>query len=100
MKLLGQYWGCFQDKPRIYHHTISSTLLYGLREALAQVVEEGIAECVARHQHVAALLYHGLDQLGFDFFVADATERLPTVTTIRVREGMDWKRLTQFCLNM
>ena len=36
----------------------------------------------------------GIKSLGLDFFVPDAAHRLPTVTTIKVPEGVDWKAVT------
>lgn len=98
MNWLGQYWGCFEDKPRVYHHTISATLLYGFREGLAQIVEEGLMNCINRHKEAAKCLHDGLTEIGLEFFVEDPCARLPTVTTLKVSEGMDWKAVTQTCL--
>src|SRR6185503_15629914 len=45
LSLLEDYW-----LKRKYHHTMSSTLVYALYEALAIVEEEGLDERWARHE--------------------------------------------------
>ncbi|XP_055587586.1 alanine--glyoxylate aminotransferase [Uranotaenia lowii] len=96
MGLVGDYWGCF-GRPRIYHHTISATLLYGLREAVAMACEEGLPSMIARHQECARRLYRGLEAAGFELF-ADPKDRIPTVTTIKVPSGIDWLKVAQHAM--
>lgn len=97
MKLLGTYWACF-GTPRIYHHTIPVSLLYGLREGLSIVVEEGINKCIARHQACARRFHDGLEKLGLSLFVEKKEARLPTVTTIKVPKGVDWRLVQEFAM--
>ncbi|EAT32945.1 AAEL014817-PA [Aedes aegypti] len=96
MSLVGDYWGCF-GRPRIYHHTISSTLLYGLREAIAMACEEGLPALIARHEDCAKRLYRGLQDAGFELY-ADPKDRLSTVTTIKVPQGVDWLKAAQYAM--
>ncbi|XP_058057202.1 alanine--glyoxylate aminotransferase [Anopheles bellator] len=98
LSLIGDYWGCF-GRPRIYHHTVSSTLLYGLREAIALACEESLPSLISRHQDCARRLYHGLVELGFELY-ADERDRLATVTTIRVPQGVDWLQVAQYAMKM
>ncbi|XP_017771663.1 PREDICTED: serine--pyruvate aminotransferase, mitochondrial [Nicrophorus vespilloides] len=98
MKILGDYWACFGN-PRVYHHTISTTLLYGLREALAMVAEEGIQSVIERHENCARLLREGLEKLGLQLYVSDASKRLPTITTVKVPHGVQWKDVTNYAMN-
>ncbi|XP_016838221.1 serine--pyruvate aminotransferase-like [Nasonia vitripennis] len=81
---LGRYWNCFEtdepETPRPYHHTISATLVYGLREALAQIVEEGLAASWARHANVTQKFHEGLTERGYEFFVKQPEHRLKTVS--------------------
>ena len=84
-ELLGQYWA---GSPRAYHHTAPMHLFYALREGLRLVAEEGLAERWARHQRVAESLWAGLSELGLEPHVA-AEIRLPSLTTVRVPEGVD-----------
>lgn len=84
LEALAKYWG----GDRTYHHTVSGTLVYALREGLRLVDEEGLAARWARHQAVAEYFWQGLAELDLTPFVAPA-HRLPTLTTVRVPEGVD-----------
>ncbi|MEO1123564.1 MAG: alanine--glyoxylate aminotransferase family protein [Cyanobacteria bacterium J06639_16] len=86
MKLLAKYWG----RDRVYHHTAPVNLTYALREALRLLVEEGLAARWQRHQQNAEKLWSGLEDLGLACHVAKEF-RLPTLTTVRVPEGIDAK---------
>jgi alanine-glyoxylate transaminase/serine-glyoxylate transaminase/serine-pyruvate transaminase len=90
MNLLRRYWG----EERVYHHTAPINLYYGLREALALVVEEGLEARWQRHQDNARLLWSGLADLGLSCHVAEEV-RLPTLTTVKVPEGVDAKAIAR-----
>ena len=60
MKWLGKYWNCFEGQGRVYHHTGPINLIYGLREGLAMMAEEGLEKCWDRHREVAQKLYQGI----------------------------------------
>lgn len=85
--------------PSSYHHTISATLLYGLREALAGVCAEGLQETIRRHEDAAAHLYEGLTKLGLELYVNDPKVRLPTITSIKLPSNCDWKKVIDFAAN-
>jgi len=87
---LGQYWNCWEGKGRIYHHTGPVNTMYGLREGLAMVAEEGLENCWRRHRLAADTLQAGLAELGLEMFVPDPKARLPTVNTIKIPEGIDF----------
>ncbi|XP_058799066.1 3-hydroxykynurenine transaminase isoform X2 [Phymastichus coffea] len=90
MTWLGRYWNCFENQgPRPYHHTISATLVYGLREALAQLAEEGLVNCWARHASVTDKFHDGLIKRGYRFFVKDPDHRLKTVSAIVLPEDVE-----------
>ncbi|KAK4875451.1 hypothetical protein RN001_011873 [Aquatica leii] len=97
MTILGDYWACFGN-PRVYHHTVSSTLLYGLREGLAMVAQEGIENVINRHKQCALRLHDGLKAIGVELFVSKESARLPTVTTIKVPENIDWTLITAYAM--
>jgi len=84
MSLVGQYWG----KERTYHHTAPINMNYGLREALRLVAEEGLEARWERHARNARLLWDGLGEMGLACHVDEAI-RLPSLTTIRVPDGVD-----------
>jgi len=95
---LGEYWNCWPDKGRVYHHTGPVNTLYGLREGLAIVAEEGLENCWRRHRVCADRLHEGIAELGLEMFVEDPAARLPTVNTIKVPAGLDWKAVTDYCM--
>lgn len=95
---LGQYWNCWSDRGRIYHHTGPVNAMYGLREGMAMVAEEGLENCWRRHRLCADRLHEGIEELGLEFFVSDPAKRLPTVTTIKVPEGVNFKAVTDYCM--
>ncbi|XP_022917907.2 alanine--glyoxylate aminotransferase [Onthophagus taurus] len=97
MKILGDYWYCF-GRPRVYHHTISATLLYGLREALAIACDEGMEKMIQRHQECSQKLYNGLEKMGLELFIKDKQKRIPTVTTIKVPDGVNWKDVVNYAM--
>jgi alanine-glyoxylate transaminase/serine-glyoxylate transaminase/serine-pyruvate transaminase len=87
--LLEGYWG----NERSYHHTAPISNVYALREALRLVAEEGIEERWSRHRRVAGALKSGLTAMGL-VMLADDAWWLPSLSTVRVPEGVDAKRVT------
>ncbi|MGD1908120.1 MAG: pyridoxal-phosphate-dependent aminotransferase family protein [Leptolyngbyaceae cyanobacterium] len=92
--LLRKYWG----SDRSYHHTAPVNMTYAIREALRLVAEEGLEARWQRHQATAEKLWAGLGDLGLSCHVAEAY-RLPTLTTVKVPEGVDAKAVTRLLLN-
>ncbi|NJL45514.1 MAG: alanine--glyoxylate aminotransferase family protein [Leptolyngbyaceae cyanobacterium SM2_3_12] len=91
--LLRKYWG----PERVYHHTAPVNLTYALREALRLLAEEGLEARWQRHQQTAAYFWEGLGDLGLTCHVAEEF-RLPTLTTVRVPEGIDAKAFSRTLL--
>lgn len=94
VSLLGKYWG----PERMYHHTAPITLMYALYEGLRITAEEGLEARFARHRANAEILWQGLGEMGLELF-APAEFRLPTLTTVRVPEGVDDLVLRKRLLN-
>ena len=63
------------------------SLIFGLREALAMIEEEGLAEVLRRHAWLSAALRAGVVALGFPMFPAGNFSS--TVTVGVVPEGLD-----------
>lgn len=82
--MLLAYWG----GERLYHHTAPINMLYGLREALVVLHEEGIAAAHARHLLHHRALVAGLEALGLAMFVP-AEHRLPQLNAVTVPVGVD-----------
>ncbi|MBD2329762.1 alanine--glyoxylate aminotransferase family protein [Alkalinema sp. FACHB-956] len=87
--LLMKYWG----QERVYHHTAPVNLYYGLREALRILADEGVENSWARHQKNAEYLWEQLEAIGLKMHV-DRANRLPTLTTVCVPEGVDAKAIS------
>ncbi|XP_068809889.1 alanine--glyoxylate aminotransferase [Struthio camelus] len=98
MGWLANYWGC-DGKPRTYHHTAPINSFFSLREGLAMLAEQGLESSWERHRTNCTYLCQGLQDLGLDLFVKEEKARLPTVTTVRVPGGYDWKEITSFVMN-
>lgn len=88
--LLRKYWG----PERVYHHTAPVNLTYALREALRLLAEEGLDARWQRHRQTAEYLWSGLADLGLSCHVEE-TLRLPTLTTVRVPDGVDAKAVSR-----
>jgi alanine-glyoxylate transaminase/serine-glyoxylate transaminase/serine-pyruvate transaminase len=94
VSLLNQYWG----SDRVYHHTAPVNMNFGMREALRLIAEEGLEAVWARHRACAERLWAGLERLGLEPHVPYAL-RLPTLTTVRIPEGVDGKAFSLHLLN-
>ncbi|MBS1819014.1 MAG: alanine--glyoxylate aminotransferase family protein [Acidobacteria bacterium] len=81
--LLEDYW-----VRRKYHHTMSSTLVFALDEALAIVEEEGLDARWARHEQNHRTLLEALAPLGLTVLPPEG-ERLWTLNAVKVPEGVD-----------
>lgn len=73
--------------------------MYGLREALAIVCNEGLENTIARHRKAAEELRIGLNELGLEMYVRSPASRLPTITSIRLPRGIDWKKIVEIGAN-
>lgn len=94
--LLRGYW---LGETRKYHHTMSSNMLYALREGLRLVAEEGVDARWARHQENATRFWEGLAEIDLTCHVPDPALRIPSLTTVRVPDGVDAKAVTQALLH-
>jgi alanine-glyoxylate transaminase / serine-glyoxylate transaminase / serine-pyruvate transaminase len=87
--LLEDYW-----VRRKYHHTLSSSMIYALREALIAVEEEGLEARWARHERHHRALAAGLAAMGLDL-LPPPSERLWTLNAVRVPAGIDEAKVRQ-----
>ena len=83
LKMVMDFWG----KDRAYHHTPPVSLIFGMREALRILCEEGLEGSWHRHRQNQLALMAGIEALGLELFVPDPEDRLPTVTSVRIPEG-------------
>ncbi|WP_254947506.1 alanine--glyoxylate aminotransferase family protein [Cyanobium sp. N.Huapi 1H5] len=94
VSLLNKYWG----SDRVYHHTAPVNMNFGMREALRLLAEEGLEAAWARHRTNAERLWAGLERLGLELHVSESL-RLPTLTTVRIPEGVDGKAFSRHLLD-
>ena len=78
MGLTAEYW---TDSSRAYHHTAPISMLYGLREALRLIEEEGLSARYKRHQINSNALLAGLEVLGL-VPLPPAGRRLPMLNCV------------------
>ena len=72
---------------RLNHHTEATTLIYGIREGLRIIMEEGLEDRIARHAYHEKALVEGLEAMGLEIF-GEAEHKMPTVTCVMVPEGV------------
>lgn len=94
LSLIKEYWG----EAHVYHHTGPMSMVYAMQEALRIVKEEGLEARWARHALNGSALCAGLEALGLVLH-AEAGRRLPSLTTVRVPEGVDDAALRGRLLN-
>jgi alanine-glyoxylate transaminase / serine-glyoxylate transaminase / serine-pyruvate transaminase len=83
LNLLSRYIDGGTDGGRVYHHTAPVTMIGALHAGLGALLNEGIAAARERHAECGQLLQDGLEALGLELF-AEASHRLPQLTTVRV----------------
>lgn len=76
-----------------FPYTPSTNLLYGLREALAMLQEEGLPQVFARHQRHAAATRAAVRAWGLEVLCQDPREYSPVLTAVTMPEGHDADRL-------
>jgi alanine-glyoxylate transaminase/serine-glyoxylate transaminase/serine-pyruvate transaminase len=81
-----------------YHHTASATLFYALREGLALVHEEGLENRWERHHRNHRAFVAGIEAMGLAMHVADPADRLWTLNTPRVPQGVDDAKVREYLL--
>jgi alanine-glyoxylate transaminase / serine-glyoxylate transaminase / serine-pyruvate transaminase len=93
ISLLDKYWGT----ERVYHHTSSSTLNYGLLEALRLIEEEGLDKRIQRHTLNHKALVAGVEAMGLEMLVAPEF-RLPSLNTVKIPAGIDDVKVRSYLL--
>ena len=93
LKLLEDYW--YSSK---YHHTLCTSLVYALREALIMIDEEGLEARWARHERHHHAFAAGLGAMGLSL-LPPVGERLWTLNTVRVPAGVDEATVRRTLLN-
>jgi alanine-glyoxylate transaminase / serine-glyoxylate transaminase / serine-pyruvate transaminase len=82
-----------------FPYTPATNLLYGLREAAAMLLEEGLPQVFARHARHAEAARRAVRAWGLELVAADAAEYSASLTAVFVPEGHDADRLRQTILD-
>jgi alanine-glyoxylate transaminase / serine-glyoxylate transaminase / serine-pyruvate transaminase len=82
MTMIRSYWG----SDRVYHHTAPINMTYALYEALRIILEEGLAERIARHELNHRALRAGLEAMGLSYV---PQRSLTTLNAVHVISGAD-----------
>ncbi len=77
------------NRNGFFPYTPSTNLMYGLREALAMLQEEGLANVFARHQRHAEATRRAVRAWGLEIQCLDEAEHSPALTAVRMPEGWD-----------
>ncbi|CAG2102546.1 unnamed protein product [Medioppia subpectinata] len=86
--LLAQSWGLTGDEKVVYHYTPSISLLYALRESLAEVVDEGLDKMIERHMKFSLVAQKEISKIGLKFLVEEESKRLTSVLVIQVPDSI------------
>lgn len=73
--------------------------MYGLRESIAEIIEQTLETFQERHADNAQRLYEGLLNIGLELFVERPEERLPSITTIRIPHGVKLDAVQKYMLD-
>lgn len=72
-----------------FPYTPATTLLYGLREAIAMLLEEGLPQVFARHQRLALATRAAVQGWGLEILCQEPKEYSPILTTVLMPDGHD-----------
>ena len=70
-----------------FPYTPATNLLYGLREAVAMLLEEGLDAVFSRHQRLAAATRAAVEAWGLEILCRDPAEYSPVLTAVMMPEG-------------
>ncbi|HWB83300.1 MAG TPA: aminotransferase class V-fold PLP-dependent enzyme [Bryobacteraceae bacterium] len=82
-----------------FPYTPSTNLLYGLREVIAMLQEEGLPQVFARHARLAEAARRAVRAWGLEMVALDPREYSNVVTAVFVPEGFDEKALRALILD-
>jgi alanine-glyoxylate transaminase/serine-glyoxylate transaminase/serine-pyruvate transaminase len=87
------------NKRGFFPYTPGTNLLYGLREALRMLDEEGLANVYARHQRHAEATRLAVRGWGLEVLCADEREHSGSLTGVIVPEGYDADKIRAVILD-
>jgi len=102
-KMPRSYWD-WQEmlKPNVngfFPYTPATSLLYGLREALAMLIEEGLEAVFARHQRLGAAARAAVRGWGLEVHCLEPAEYSPVLTAVLMPPGHDADQFRKIVLD-
>ena len=86
------------NKTGFFPYTPATNLLYGLREAITMLHEEGLANVFARHQRHAEATRRAVQAWGLEILCANPAEYSPVLTAVMMPAGQDADHLREVIL--
>ena len=87
------------NKSGFFPYTPATNLLYGLREALQMLQEEGLANVFARHRRHAEATRRAVRAWGLEILCANPAEYSPALTAVMMPPGHDADNLRNVILD-
>jgi alanine-glyoxylate transaminase/serine-glyoxylate transaminase/serine-pyruvate transaminase len=101
-RLPRSYWAwddmLASGKSGYFPYTPATNLLYGLREALAMLEEEGLDNVFARHQRHAEATRRAVRAWGLEVLATNPAEHSASLTAVRLPAGHDADRVRKIVL--
>ena len=92
-KMPRSYWDWEEMlKPNakgFFPYTPATNLLYGLREAIAMLLEEGLDKVFSRHQRLAAATRSAVEHWGLEVLCQEPKDFSPVLTAVLMPPGYD-----------
>ena len=82
-----------------FPYTPATNLLYGLREAIAMLLGEGLDEVFARHQRLAAATRAAVQHWGLEVLCQEPRDYSPVLTAVLMPPGHDADQFRQVVLD-
>ena len=79
-----------------FPYTPATMLLFGLREAIALIAEEGLVNVFARHARLAEACRRAVRALGLEILCRDPAEHSNTLTAVVMPSGFDSDEFVRF----
>ena len=86
------------NAQNVFPYTPATNLLYGLKEALAMLMEEGLTNVFARHQRHAEATRAAVNAWGLEVLAEDPREYSGSLTAVLLPEGKDADELRKIIL--
>jgi alanine-glyoxylate transaminase/serine-glyoxylate transaminase/serine-pyruvate transaminase len=101
-RLPRSYWGWDEmltaNQSGYFPYTPATNLLYGLREALRMLEEEGLQSVFARHARHGEATRRAVEAWGLEILCANAAEYSNSLTAVLLPAGQDADRVRQVIL--